>query len=1058
MAEPTRPPERLLWALQERAKELACLYEVEECCSHPETPLDEVLRCVIRAIPPGWQHPELCQVKIQIGETEYATEGYVDTPWCQTTEIVAQDRVVGRLWVSYREEAPVADEGPFLKEEARLIRTIADRLGHFIQHQQLRVLVQEWRAAHDALAEQGTREWRVALNLLRRSDQDMFVRISRKLANHLSWSGVAEAQELLQGFVGLRGLDERVGGEKNLPIQRRELGDPLQLADRVFSLAARHMQDDEIMRRIQRWIQEDRAGFLVKAVVDQQSSPTHIADAIRRFQQMGEQGVGLSRSWMHALLVILIRRFLSDEPAFVAMAKDHVALEDFPGLFERLVSLPGSPGRVGGKAAGLFVAYQVLRRAAEAGVDLGPIRIPKTWYVASDTVHAFVLYNHLEELYEQKYKDVDQVRMEYPHLIQVFKNSEFPPEIVKGLSMALDDLHDGPLIVRSSSLLEDRAGAIFSGKYKSLFLHNRGSKQERLAALLDAVAEVYASIFGPDPIQYRAERGLLHLREEMGIMIQEVVGARIGPYWAPAFAGVGFSHNEFRWSSRLRREDGLLRLVPGLGTRAVDRVREDYPVLVAPGQPSLRVNVTTDEVLRYSPRTLDVIDLEQRTMATLDMKALLREHGHDYPALHRLVSVRDGDRLTRPSGLLLDPERDDLVVTFDGLINATPFVRQFSALLKALQAATGHAVDVEFASDGRDLYVLQCRPQSHAQGAVAARIPADIPESRLLFSANRFVSNGLVPDITHIVYVDGEAYSGLRDLGELQAVGRAVSRLNATLPRRQFILMGPGRWGSRGDIKLGVNVTYSDINNAAMLIEVARSRGGLVPDLSFGTHFFQDLVEASIRYLPLYPDDPGVVFAESFFLGSDNRLAELAPEFAHLAGVVRVIEVPAVTKGKVLRVLQNAEIDRAVGVLVEPSSTLGQPEGESAGRGDRDEHWRWRLAMAERIAASLDGARFGVVAAYVLGSTKNATAGPCSDIDLVLHVRGTEEQRQALRLWLEGWSLALDELNFARVGARTGGLLDVHFVTDEDIAARTSFAVRIGASTDPARELKLKGS
>ncbi len=539
--------------------------------------------------------------------------------------------------------------------------------------------------------------------------------------------------------------------------------------------------------------------------------------------------------------------------------------------------LPGSPGKVGGKAAGLFLAQQILRKAERDGVDIGPIRIPKTWHIASDTIHTFVLFNHLEEVYEQKYKDLDQVRLEYPHLIQVFKNSELPPEIVKGLSMALDDLHEGPLIVRSSSLLEDRAGAIFSGKYKSLFLHNRGSKQERLAALLDAVAEVYASIFGPDPIQYRAERGLLHLREEMGIMIQEVVGTRIGRYWAPAFAGVGFSHTDFRWSPRIRREDGLLRLVPGLGTRAVDRVREDFPVLVSPGQPSLRVNVTTDEVLRYAPRTLDVIDLDQRTLTTLDMQALLREHGHEYPALHRLVSVREGDRLTRPSGLLLDPEHDDLVVTFDGLIGGTPFLRQFSAILKTLQAATGNPVDVEFASDGRDLYILQCRPQSRASGAVGARIPSDLPEARLLFTANRFVSNGQVPDLTHIVYVDPDAYAGLVDLGDLQAVGRAVSRLNAVLPRRQFILMGPGRWGSRGDIKLGVTVTYSDINNAAMLIEIARARGGAAPDLSFGTHFFQDLVEASIRYLPLYPDDPGIVFAESFFMGSENRLAGAGP-------------------------------------------------------------------------------------------------------------------------------------------------------------------------------------
>ena len=131
--------------------------------------------------------------------------------------------------------------------------------------------------------------------------------------------------------------------------------------------------------------------------------------------------------------------------------------------------------------------------------------------------------------------------------------------------MVLDDFKDQPLIVRSSSLLEDRMGSSFSGKYKSLFLANQGGKRERLEALTDAIAEVYASTFGPDPIGYRAERGLLDFAEEMGIMIQEVVGTRVGDYFMPAFAGVAFSRNEFRWSPRIRREDGLLRLVPGLG-------------------------------------------------------------------------------------------------------------------------------------------------------------------------------------------------------------------------------------------------------------------------------------------------------------------------------------------------------------------------------------------------------------------------------------------------------------------------------------------------------------
>ena len=193
-------------------------------------------------------------------------------------------------------------------------------------------------------------------------------------------------------------------------------------------------------------------------------------------------------------------------------------------------------------------------------------------------------------------------------------------------------------------------------------------------------------------------------------------------------------------------------------------------------------------------------------------------------------------------------------------------------MLNLLQTKLRTPVDLEFAYDGSDFYLVQCRPESFGGETAPVPIPQNIPDDKVLFSANRFVSNGKVPDITHIVYVDLEGYSQL-DTTQMRDVGRAVGRLNKLLPKRQFILIGPGRWGSRGDIKLGVPVTYSDINNTSMLIEVARQRGNYIPDLSFGTHFFQDLVEASIRYLPLYPDDSQTVFKEAFLKAVDESVA-----------------------------------------------------------------------------------------------------------------------------------------------------------------------------------------
>jgi pyruvate,water dikinase len=1059
MADQDKGNDRLLWALQERAKELSCLYDVEELLDDADRPLEEVFTGIIAAIPPGWQYPDICVATIEYGGEAFGAPPAAATPWSQSADVVVQERAVGRISVHYTREMPLADEGPFLKEEARLIRTIADRLGHFILHRQLRGVVQEWRQLRESLAERRQEDWKVIVNLLRRTDQDLFVRISRKMATHLAWSGIARAQTLLQGFGQDGRSEDAVVGESNEPSQRLPLGDSLQLADEVYALAQACLPAAEIQDRIQRWVHENRSSFLVQTVSNVQASPEEIANALRRYLHFVPEGAGLSAPTLNIIRTSLIRRFLSREPAYIRIAKEVIDLEDILDLLDHMVSLPGSRGMLGGKLAGVFLGAQILRKSVADHPELGEVRLPRAWYLASDVVRGFVRHNNLEEVYEQKYKEIDQVRLEYPHLVQVFKNSDFPPEVVKGLSLVLDDLHDAPIIVRSSSLLEDRLGAAFSGKYKSLFLANQGTKRARLNALMDAIAEVYASIHGPDPIQYRIERGLLDFQEEMGIMIQEVVGTRICGYYLPAYAGVALSRNEFRWSQRIRREDGLIRMVPGLGTRAVDRVREDYPILVAPGRPGLRVNVTPDEVVRYSPQLIDVVDLAERTLKTLGIKALLKECAAQYPELHRIISLKQDSRIVKPIGSMVDLGEGDPVVTFDGLISDTPLVSRIGAMLHLLEERLGFPVDLEFASDGAGFYLLQCRAQSFSQENVAAVIPADLPEKSVVFSANRFVSNGRVPDITHVVYVDPDRYNELWTLEELQSVGRAVSRLNAVLPKRQFMLVGPGRWGSRGDIKLGVNVTYSDINHTAMLAEIARKRGNYLPDLSFGTHFFQDLVEASIRYLPLYPDDPSVIFAEHFFRDSENELAGVAPEFANLASVVRVIDVPKVTGGMVLRVLMNADEERAVGILV-PAGRPPEapPEEVRSAEITREGHWRWRLRMAERIAAQVEPDRFGVVTMYVFGSAKNATAGPGSDLDLLVHFRGTLAQREALQTWLEGWSLCLDEMNYLRTGYRAGGLLDVHIVTDEDIAARSSYAIKIGAVTDAAWELPLRRS
>jgi len=704
----------------------------------------------------------------------------------------------------------------------------------------------------------------------------------------------------------------------------------------------------------------------------------------------------------------------------------------------------------------LFLARWIIEQPEVAKLGLGEIRIPRTWSIISDAVMDFIRLNDLDDVMDQKFKDIRQVRREYPNLVQLFKDCAFPPEILTGLSRALDYFGEVPLIIRSSSLLEDRFGTAFSGKYKSLFVANQGTKTERMEALLDAVAEVWASVLGPDPIEYRRERGLLEFVEEMGILIQEVIGTRVGRFWLPAFAGVAFSQNEFRWSPRIQREDGLIRLVPGLGTRAVDRTGDDYPVLAVPAQPGLRVNQTLDEILRYCPHHADVINLETNCFETVSLKTLLREPDAHYPMIEKIFSVLKDGHLQQSTRLMMDPARDDLIADMEGLLSGTGFINTMNALLNTLSQYMKTPVDLEFAHDGTHFYLLQCRPQAQTGDAAPENIPLDVAPGKTVFSAKRYVSNGRVPPITHVVQVVSDGYAALPTPAAMAEVGRAVGKLNLLLPKRKFILMGPGRWGSRGDIKLGVRVTYADINNTAMLIEVARKVGNYVPDLSFGTHFFQDLVEAQIRYLPLYPDEDDCEFNEEFFSTAENHLASVLPEYGHLSSCLRVIDVAAASGGDVLRVYTNADQDVALAVLEAPDEEPDRPAVVAVNQESEPlQFWRWRFRMAERMVRSLDAERFRVKGVYLHGSVKNGTARPDSDINLLVHFSGGPGDLTRLENWFEGWSLALAEMNYSRSGVRLPGMLDITYLSDVEVAAGAGLASLIGAATNAARPLDL---
>jgi len=686
------------------------------------------------------------------------------------------------------------------------------------------------------------------------------------------------------------------------------------LYEMALKYAERHLSPEEITSTI---VLTEKRGLALEVARLAEDADTPLGDLRAKVHDFLEFAPGEGSSLPEDVIgtrAALVRRLLTDHLDFIAVAKRFVRVSDFGWVLDRIIPTDGQQGRLGGKAAGLVLADSILKQAKFEGRLAADYQIPRSYFLPSNGILEFIEYNNLEEIINVKYKNLDEVRGEYPLVERLFKNGAMPPTIHKGLERMLIEVGDRPLVVRSSSLLEDRIGHAFSGKYKSLFIRNQGTIEARLDALENAISEVYASVFHPDPIEYRRSRGLIDFQEQMGILIQEVVGREVGNMLFPVFAGVAFSRCEMRWSPRIRHTDGMARIVLGLGTRAVDRTVDDYPVLVALEQPTLRAVQQPDEVYRYSQGEIDVIDLTEGQFDSIPIEQFLRRVGRKLPGMNKTFSIYRHGQLLPMVGIMAQVEPSELVVTFDGLVRSS-FPGSLKTMLDLLEDGLGEPVDVEFAHDGDNFFMLQCRALSLGSSANRVPVPANVDEDDQVFSANRYVQMAQVRNLEYVVLIDPRDYEKLATKDEMLRVGRAVSGLNQALPERRFVLMGPGRWGSRGDIRLGISVTYSDISHTAMLVEIARQRGSYLPDVSFGTHFFNDLVESGIAYLPVYPDDARVVWNEGFLEGAPNALAEVLPAYADLAHVVRVIHVPAVAQGRFLQIVMDAEADRALAFL-----------------------------------------------------------------------------------------------------------------------------------------------
>ncbi len=613
-----------------------------------------------------------------------------------------------------------------------------------------------------------------------------------------------------------------------------------------------------------------------------------------------------------ALKESLSRIMIGNHKKLVQLADRYLTLDDLLQVRDRLIGT----GRIGGKAAGMLLARSVLF-TDEGQVDFSQVlEEHDSFYIGSDVFFTFLVNNDLFQLRLELSKTGRLSRDEFTKVEQRFLEGRFPEEIMEQFRSMINYYGQAPIIVRSSSLLEDGFSDAFAGKYRSEFCTNQGNPDERLEVFLRAVKLVYASALNPDALAYRYRRGLSEGDEQMAILVQRVSGMPYKQYFFPSLAGVAFSRNLFAWTNRIDPRKGMIRLVFGLGTRAVNRVSGDYPRMIAVSHPKIRPEAGM-EVARYSQRMVDLLNLKKNTFESRLFVEIVK--GDRYPALNLMISeIADGylrDWLTTSVGI----SGKDLVLTFNNLIDRTNLVNIIGEILSRLEKAWGQPVDIEFTAyiDSENnvrVNLLQCRSlRVPTLTGTGISIPKVLSKEQVLFRSNRAINAGMVSDIGYIIYIDPKKYAEAATIDVKRTLGRVVGKLNSHLRNREYkiMMMGPGRWGSN-NIDLGVNVGYADIDSTAVLVEVAREEAGHTPEVSYGTHFFQDLVESDILYLPVYPEDDAADFNAEFFSRSPNALKDLFPELIDFEEFVHVIDVPLATEGTLAKVVVDPETRNAV--------------------------------------------------------------------------------------------------------------------------------------------------
>jgi hypothetical protein len=593
-------------------------------------------------------------------------------------------------------------------------------------------------------------------------------------------------------------------------------------------------------------------------------------------------GDGKSRDRMKKLLIGLM---IGRDKRIAELADRFFSLADILAVALREIGT----GFIGGKSVGMLLGRKIL----ETKISHNRWEPHDSYYLGADIFYTYIVQNGWWEL-RCKQKTAEGYFPLAPELREKLLRGKFPDTIREQFVQMLEHYGQSPIIVRSSSLLEDNFGNAFAGKYESVFCANQGSPEVRFEAFEQAVRIVYASAMSDDALAYRQTRGLAGRDEQMAILVQRVSGDHYGDLFFPHVAGVGNSSNLYVWSKDMDPDAGMLRLVFGLGTRAVDRVSSDHVRIVSLDHPEKSPPVSYGDEKKFSQHNADVLNLRENRLAEVPLDSL---SGCDLKADKKIFSRIDTAGLNRLRELGVQYDTPQ-IYDFHGLLTETGFPRLVSEVLVTLKAAYDYPVDIEFtvnfSPDGNFRFnLLQCRPLQTKGFGKAVEIP-ELGQGDVFFSSKgNFMGGNVRLPLDYVIFVKAKEYLELIEREKYQ-VARLIGTLNQKLKGSGVLLIGPGRWGTTTP-SLGVPVNFSELCNMAVLCEVSYRQGGLVPELSFGSHFFQDIVESGLFYAAIFEGGEGVTFNPGYILERENLFAEILPEEENRGGVIHIAKTDGLT-------------------------------------------------------------------------------------------------------------------------------------------------------------------